>query len=56
MGSKGRPLTPLDTVCLGLNMMAGGHFQWIEADVGTQNLPHEIYPPTIYPNGNHPIE
>ena len=32
--TRGRPLFPLDTVCLGLNMMGGGHFQRIGAIVG----------------------
>ena len=31
---SGRPLSPIDTVCLGLNMMAGGHFQRVGAIVG----------------------
>ena len=30
---SGRPLSPHDIVCLGLNMMAGGHFQRIGAIV-----------------------
>ena len=34
MGKGGRPLSPLDTVCLGLNMIAGGHFQRVGAVVG----------------------
>ena len=30
----GRPLCPIDIVCLGLNMIAGGHFQRIGGIVG----------------------
>ena len=33
-GKGGRPLSPLVTVCLGLNMIAGGHFQRVGAAVG----------------------
>ena len=32
--ARGRPLTPLDIVCIGLNMMAGGHFQRVGAILG----------------------
>ena len=34
VGQGGRPLSPLDIVCLGLNMMAVGHYQRIGAIVG----------------------
>ena len=34
VGQGGCPLTTLDTVCLGLNMMAGAHFQRIGGIVG----------------------
>ena len=34
VGQGGRPLSPLDILCLGLNIMTGGHYQKIGAIVG----------------------